>query len=333
MKKIQIVSIIAIVLIISGTFWVMSSRTVNHQSDVISRAAPEVGPRAHILLPNLKNAHLVVPDRPHDPSEVFREDKAEKITRVREFYASTNTMGFRSPELAEPKSKPRILCIGDSVTFGWGVDDSETYPALLQKRLPNTEVINVGVPALKPEHVLRYVNIFIDTVQPDLVLLAMRPNWMTPNALQSYTQTIKQLQNKVKPAKLGVILPPIASFDPKGRAQEKQEVSAIRRSLNKLPLLDLTPIFDQNMPKTGVKLVQEGNLQKMVSRIDGTVVAQGNNPLPPQALAEEIIQQFEQDSDIKEPLFFDGGHPDAEGFILFADALASWLQEEALVTN
>ena len=248
---------------------------MNHQSDVISRSAPEVGPRAHILLPNLKNAHLVVPDRPHDPSEVFREDKATRITRVREFYASTNSMGFRSPELENPKSKFRILCIGDSVTFGWGVEDQETYPALLQKQFPNTEVINVGVPALKPEHVLSYVNIFIDTVQPDLVLLAMRPNWMTPNALQSYAQTVKKLKTKVEPAKLGVILPPIASFDPKGRSQEKQEVASIKRSLNQIPLLDLTPIFDQNMPKTGVKLVQEGTLQKMVSRADGKIIAQG----------------------------------------------------------
>lgn len=311
----------------------MSQRTVNHQSDVISRAAPEVGPRAHILLPNLKNAHLVVPDRPHDPSEVFREDKAERITRVREFYASTSSMGFRSAELEAPKSRFRILCIGDSVTFGWGVADDETYPALLQKEFPDVEIINVGVPALKPEHVLSYVNIFIDEVQPDLVLLAMRPNWMTPNALQSYTQTVKQLQNKIKPAKLGVILPPIASFDPKGRSQEKQEVAAITRSLHKIPLLDLTPIFDNNMPKTGVKLIQEGNLQKMVSRVDDTIIVQGNTPPPPQSLAPEIIAKFEQDSAIKEPLFFDGGHPDAEGFILFSQSMAAWIRAQGWVKN
>ena len=31
-----------------------------------------------------------------------------------------NSHGFRGPELNEPKSTPRVLCVGDSVTFGWG---------------------------------------------------------------------------------------------------------------------------------------------------------------------------------------------------------------------
>ena len=307
---------------------VINSRKISHQSDVISRSAPEIGPRAHVLIANLQAAHLVVPDRPHDPSEVFREDKATRITRVREFYASTNSLGFRSPELQEPKSKFRILCIGDSVTFGWGVADDETYPALLQKEFPEAEVINVGVPALKPEHVLSYVNNFIETVKPDLVLLAMRPNWMTPNALQSYAQTAKKLQANVKPAKFGLILPPLASFDPKGRAQEKQELASIKRSIGKIPLLDLTPIFDQNLPNTGVKLVQEGSLQKMVSRTDGTIITQGQRPQPPQALAAEIIKEFEENLTTKEPLFFDGGHPDAEGFVIFSEALSSWMRTQ-----
>ena len=117
MKKIQILSLSIIIFILIGTFFITKSRQRNHQSDVISRSAPEVGPRAHVLLANLKNARLVVPDRPHDPSEVFREDKAERIQRTRVFYASTNSKGFRSPELKE-KSSARILCIGDSVTFG-----------------------------------------------------------------------------------------------------------------------------------------------------------------------------------------------------------------------
>lgn len=319
---------LAILSIISVMVWVINSRQSNHQSDVISRSAPEVGPRAHVLLANLENARLVVPDRPHDPSEVFREDKAQRINRVREFYASTNSLGFRSPELQEPKSKFRILCIGDSVTFGWGVADDETYPALLQKEFTAVEVINVGVPALKPEHVLSYVNNFIETVQPDLVLLAMRPNWMTPNAIQGYAHTATKLQARVLPAPFGLILPPLASFDPKGRAQEQQELASIRRSIGKIPLLDLTAIFDQKLPNTGVTLVQEGTLQKMVSRKDGTIITQGQTPPPPQSLATEIIQEFEQNSKLKEPLFFDGGHPDAEGFAIFSEALGSWIRTQ-----
>lgn len=42
---------------------------------------------------------------------------------------------------------PKILILGDSVTFGQGVEDGETYPAFLQEHLPDYKVINGGVSA------------------------------------------------------------------------------------------------------------------------------------------------------------------------------------------
>ncbi len=40
----------------------------------------------------------------------------------------------------------RVLFVGDSTTFGFGVEDSETVPVLIQQRLSGTECINAGVP-------------------------------------------------------------------------------------------------------------------------------------------------------------------------------------------
>ena len=67
---------------------------------------------------------------------------------------NTNSSGFRGPEvLAEkPDNTIRILGIGDSVMFGQGVLDEETYlhrlGVELNRRLPdkNWEFINTGVP-------------------------------------------------------------------------------------------------------------------------------------------------------------------------------------------
>lgn len=42
---------------------------------------------------------------------------------------------------------PKILVLGDSVTFGQGVEDSEPYPAILQGQFPDYKVINGGVSA------------------------------------------------------------------------------------------------------------------------------------------------------------------------------------------
>jgi lysophospholipase L1-like esterase len=64
----------------------------------------------------------------------------------------TNSLGLRGPELA-PKApgEVRILLLGESTTFGFGVAGEETYAARLQARLDATgerySVANAGVPA------------------------------------------------------------------------------------------------------------------------------------------------------------------------------------------
>ncbi|HYP29343.1 MAG TPA: arylesterase [Blastocatellia bacterium] len=54
----------------------------------------------------------------------------------------------RAPD-ASPKSVAKIVAFGDSLTAGYGLPASESYPALLQKKLEadgfNYEVVNAGV--------------------------------------------------------------------------------------------------------------------------------------------------------------------------------------------
>ena len=317
----------AIVLSIAGSAWWMSGSKDIHQSETISTPAPELGPRAHKLLPNLKKAEVIVPDRPHDPVEVFSEDKAKTIQRTRAFTVSTNSLGYRDDELST-KRNLKIVCVGDSVTFGWGVKHSETYPSQLAKSL-GVDVLNTGVPALKPEHVEAYIKSILESVQPPIVLIAMRPNWMTPNPLQGYVQTMKRIHRTLQQQniQLGLILPPLASFDPKGRSNNSREVAFLRKELGNIPLLDTTPIFDTNLPEGGVTLQLNRGMQQMIDRSTGTVLAEGPQPPPPKSLAKEIVAQFENNSDIREPLFFDGGHPDAEGFVLFGDTVSKWITD------
>lgn len=65
----------------------------------------------------------------------------------------TNSDGFRSPDLVLEKAAntSRVVCLGDSLTFGHGLEDHEAYPQqlerLLNDRVPTRrwEVINTGV--------------------------------------------------------------------------------------------------------------------------------------------------------------------------------------------
>lgn len=68
--------------------------------------------------------------------------------------AKINAQGFRGGDFDDPAAKRdlRIACVGDSFTFGWGVEDGESFPARLQARLdgapelPRWQVLNFGMP-------------------------------------------------------------------------------------------------------------------------------------------------------------------------------------------
>lgn len=57
-----------------------------------------------------------------------------------------NARGFRGPLPAStPGTRQRVLLLGDSITFGTGVDDHETFAAQLAARALGVEPLNLGV--------------------------------------------------------------------------------------------------------------------------------------------------------------------------------------------
>ena len=118
---------------------------------------------------------------------------------------SINRLGFRGDEVRREKTPgvTRILCIGDSTTFGSHVDDPDTYPAQLQARLrergARVEVINGGHPAwsISDEH--RFLVERAMVMKPDLVLLLFCDN--DPPGLESldgsrgpYARKLKEIR-------------------------------------------------------------------------------------------------------------------------------------------
>lgn len=68
----------------------------------------------------------------------------------------TNGLGLRNKELTLPKPNDtyRIVFLGDSFTFGFGVDESQAYPRIverfIQNKFPkkNIETVNAGMPVV-----------------------------------------------------------------------------------------------------------------------------------------------------------------------------------------
>jgi lysophospholipase L1-like esterase len=98
-------------------------------------------------------------------------------TRVR-----TNDLGFRDNRAAVPGKRPgefRIVVLGDSFTFGPGVEYEHLYTSLLQARLarahPEAHVINLAVEGY---NIVQYQAVLEEVglrLEPDLVLVALFP--------------------------------------------------------------------------------------------------------------------------------------------------------------
>lgn len=84
-----------------------------------------------------------------------------------------SSQGLRDREYAIPKpaGTKRLLCVGDSFTFGWGVEEPECWCARLETHLgPGWEVVNLGVPGYSPEQQARFLELRGLQFEPDLVV-------------------------------------------------------------------------------------------------------------------------------------------------------------------
>ena len=90
----------------------------------------------------------------------------------------TNAAGFRGEKefaLEKPANVTRILALGDSFTFGFGVADSETFSQRLQDSTPSFEVLNTGVPGYGIDQVLMLYREIGRKYHPDIVLVDIFP--------------------------------------------------------------------------------------------------------------------------------------------------------------
>lgn len=108
---------------------------------------------------------------------------------------SINSLGMRGPEpdLTSP-SKRRIVILGDSIAFGWGVPEADTLRGQLAQRLgPSTEVMTTGVGNMNMSqivaHWLHYSNkvrahtvIVLSTARAPIVMPTDRPGWLVRNS-------------------------------------------------------------------------------------------------------------------------------------------------------
>ncbi len=94
----------------------------------------------------------------------------------------TNSRGLRDKEykLNKPDGVKRIVVLGDSFTWGYGVNDDEIYTERLESKLPDTEVINLGVTAYNLRKEFNYLKHEGLKYHPDMVIVGFCLNDICP---------------------------------------------------------------------------------------------------------------------------------------------------------
>lgn len=86
-----------------------------------------------------------------------------------------NSLGLRGPEPRSPRAARRILLVGDSVAFGYGLEPDRTIPARLEAALRerggDVEVHNGGVVAYSARQEGRWLELHGESLTPDEVIV------------------------------------------------------------------------------------------------------------------------------------------------------------------
>jgi len=117
---------------------------------------------------------------PQDESGLVFPPRTELVYDAAEFnvVARINSLGFRDAEYPVDKGdRFRVLAIGDSYTYGWGVNVEDSWCKLLERELqtthPRCEVLNLGKGGSYPTRCAEVARKAVPLLKPDLVLVAI----------------------------------------------------------------------------------------------------------------------------------------------------------------
>jgi lysophospholipase L1-like esterase len=73
-------------------------------------------------------------------------------------------------------TRPKIVFIGDSNTFGYDVKDGEAFPEVVERLLPDVDTINLGVPGYSSAHGVIIAERYLPLLRPTVVVVSFNFN-------------------------------------------------------------------------------------------------------------------------------------------------------------
>jgi len=312
------------------------------ESDTLDHADPDLG---YKLNPNVRGAQIVIPAMPLPPS--FHGDldtrlaAKDDIRRTLTFTVDTNNLGLRGPDVDErkPRRTTRVLCLGDSTTFGWGVSDEESYPRVAEAALAEagglfgrrTEVLNAGVPGYTLQRIETYLMRDLLALEPDVVTICSWGELDRPQPVGLFRQVLERLGrlSREKGFRLALLCPPRSSFDLHPLTERFRTTMDRVATKEGLLFVDFATHLEEQGRGRGVQLRVDGEVQRLVDQDrdppETVLEVTYTRPEGSQDRVAPEVYQFINEGDLAEALMLDDGHPNAEGHRLMGEYLAAEL--------
>ena len=317
--------------------------------------------------PDLRALHQAEPTQPW--LYRLRPGAEAELEKTAGIHYRVNADGFRGPHYTQARADGvfRVAVLGDSLTFGFGVEEAEVYTALLEAELTRllaprkVEVLNFGVGGYNPYNEVALFEGIAAAWQPDLVLVQFCINDLNDPRLHFDAHTLRLLE-----------LPDAAFPDPRMRTQPMPGRSPLAFCAGRLRLCDLLQhaLYENRADRRALARAvaerrslgeaerswlhaQYGKLQQWAGSHGarfGVVVF----PYPKQlrepsrdGVAKGIVAlgrddgfavidltpAFRSASQTRDALFLDLWHPSPAGHRIAAEALAAELPRQGLVPD
>jgi lysophospholipase L1-like esterase len=342
-RTIEAVLVLAIIIVIV----LIAVRVVRFASGSGGVSAMDVD----VSEPNLRGVRVRVPGRPHFIPDYLGDP--DSVGRWVTYTLNTNSEGLRSPEFEvhKPAGRYRAICAGECVAFGNGVDETETYPYVLDTLLDSTfpgrdiEVINGSRPGLRAAQIVDLAEQQYMGFAPDLVVFGPGANTVfLPDHVggavirielteEEYAREMDLLResvtrmldlSRIHGFDLVFVTPTINTFFYPDGIRWSEELVALGEEYG-IPTVDTTEMFLRIEGERGLVLETEQGRQRLVGgESDERRVLyevdfddEGNT----RYVAPEIYAYLDDHPKVSPVLSIDENHPNAEGQALIARAL------------
>ncbi len=137
-----------------------------------------------------------------------------KVNTIYLFLLAVFLMGCNSqPNVKVLSNDAVIVAFGDSLTFGHGVDPSESYPAVLAKMI-NRKVINAGISGEITHDGLKRLPGIIEQYSPQLIIICHGANdIMRQHSMLDAENNLRAMVKMAKDKDIDVVLVAVPGFN------------------------------------------------------------------------------------------------------------------------